>query len=114
MRGFIGGESHDSYLIRARKGQTLIVRLSWRREGENLASFSVKESPDYYTAEPVKFGTESDDGKRWVGRIPKSGNYYIEYATLGGLHSQDQVNEDPLNSQCLQSHRVSHSARRHG
>jgi hypothetical protein len=76
--GFIGGELHDLYVIRARKGQTLIVRLSWRREGDNQASFSVIDSPDYYTKEPVKFGTESDNGKRWVGRVPKSRDYYID------------------------------------
>ncbi len=86
VRGFIGGESHDSYMIRARKGQTLIVRLSWRREGDNQASFSVKESPDYYIAEPVKFGTESDNGKRWVGRIPKSGNYFIDVVAHPSAH----------------------------
>ena len=78
VRGFIGGESHDFYVIRARKGETLIVRLSWRREGDNQASFSVIDSPDYYNKEPVKFGTESDNGKRWVGRIPRSGSYYID------------------------------------
>src|SRR5215213_3334395 len=30
-RGFIGGESHDGYVVRARRGQLLTVRLSWRR-----------------------------------------------------------------------------------
>lgn len=86
VRGFIGGESHDSYVIRARKGQTLVVRLSWRREADNRASFNVIESPDYYTAEPVKFGRESDNGKRWVGRIPKSGNYYIDVVAHPSAH----------------------------
>src|SRR5260221_13835183 len=28
-RGVIGGESHDSYVIHARKGQTMSVRISW-------------------------------------------------------------------------------------
>jgi len=78
VRGFIGGESHDSYVVRARKGQVLSVRLSWRREGDNRASLSVSESPDFYTAEPVKFGSEYNDGKRWAGRIPRSGDYYID------------------------------------
>lgn len=78
VRGFIGGESHDSYVIRARKGRTLTVRLSWQREGDNRASFTVSESPDFYTGEPVKFGSEYDNGRRWVGRIPRSGDYYID------------------------------------
>ena len=78
VRGFIGGESHDNYVIRARKGRTLTVRLSWRREGDNRASFTVRQSPDYYTGEPVKFGAESEGGRRWVGRVPRSGDYYID------------------------------------
>ena len=78
VRGFIGGESHDSYMIRARKGQTLTVRLSWRREGDNRASITISESADYYTAEPVRFGMDFDNGKRWVGRIPRTANYYID------------------------------------
>lgn len=77
VRGFIGGESHDGYVIRARKGRVLTVSLSWRREDDNRASFTVSESPDFYTGELAKFGDEDDDGKRWVGRIPKSGDYYV-------------------------------------
>ncbi len=74
-RGFIGGESHDSYVVRARRGQTLTVRISWRREGGNRAEFSVSESPDFYTAEPAEFGAAS--GRRWSGKVPRSGDYYI-------------------------------------
>jgi hypothetical protein len=86
VRGLIGGESHDSYVIRARRGQTLTVRISWRREGDSQASFSVNESPDYYAAEPVKFGNESDNGKRWAGKIPKSGDYYIDVVAHPSAH----------------------------
>jgi hypothetical protein len=78
IRGFIGGESHDRYVVRARKGQVLTLRLSWRREGDNRASLSVSESPDFNNVEPVKFGSEDNDGRRWSGRIPKSGDYYID------------------------------------
>lgn len=91
MRGFIGGESHDFYVIRARKGRTMMLRLSWRREGDNRASFSVSESPDYYTGEPVKFGIEYDAGKRWVGRIPRSGDYYIDVVAHPSAHSTLKV-----------------------
>jgi hypothetical protein len=86
VRGFIGGEAHDGYVVRARKGQVLTVRLSWRSEGDNRASFSVRESPDYYTAEPVKFGNESDNGRRWTGRIPRSGDYYIDVVAHPSAH----------------------------
>jgi hypothetical protein len=75
VRGFIGGESHQEYVIHVRRGRVLTVRLSWRREADNRAEFSVKESRN---SEPSKFGMESDDGKRWTGKIPKSGDYYID------------------------------------
>ncbi|HKO43721.1 MAG TPA: hypothetical protein VJU84_10535 [Pyrinomonadaceae bacterium] len=81
VRGGIGGESHDSYVIRARKGQIMTVRLSWRRErselGENHAQFYVAELPEFSGDSAVKFGKESDNGNRWSGKIPKTGDYYI-------------------------------------
>jgi hypothetical protein len=77
VRGFIGGESHDGYVVRARKGQTLTVRLSWRREGDNGASFAVSQSPDFYSGETDEFGAESDDGQRWAGKVPRTGDYYV-------------------------------------
>jgi hypothetical protein len=40
-------------------------------------NFSVSESPDFFASEPVKFGTGADNGKRWTGKTPRSGNYYI-------------------------------------
>jgi len=82
VRSFIGGESHDSYLIRARKGQTMTVRISWQREhdnelGDNHAEFFVGELPNFGGDGRVEFGKESFKGKRWNGKIPKTGNYYI-------------------------------------
>ena len=82
VRGVIGGESHDSYMIRARKGQTMTVQISWRRErdnelGANHAEFWVGELPNFDGDGLVKFGKESNEGKRWSGKIPKTGNYYI-------------------------------------
>lgn len=76
-RGFIGGESHDAYVIRARKGRTMTVQISWRREGDNKAEFTVSESPSFFSADPATFGTESDNGRRWTGKIPKTGDYHI-------------------------------------
>ena len=77
VRGGIGGEAHDSYVIRARKGQTMTVQISWRREGDNTAGFTISKSSDFFSAEPIDFGNESDGGKRWSGKIPTTGNYYI-------------------------------------
>ena len=84
VRSVIGGESHDSYVIRARKGQIMTVRISWQHEhnemGDNFAEFWVGELPDFDAEGQVKFGRESNKGKRWSGKIPRTGNYYI-YAT---------------------------------
>jgi len=82
VRGFIGGESHDSYVIRARQGQIMTVQISWRHAhdnelGDNRAEFFVSELPNFDGDGQVKFGKESDKGKRWSGKIPKTGNYYI-------------------------------------
>jgi hypothetical protein len=80
VKGFIGGESHDSYAIHARKGQMLTVRISWQPEhddmGDNHAEFFVSDSPAF-RGEGVKFGNESEGGRSWSGKIPRSGNYYI-------------------------------------
>ena len=75
VKGFIGGESHNSYVIRVSKGRILSVQISWRRAGENNAQFTVSESPNF--GGQVEFGKESDKGKRWSGKIPRTGNYYI-------------------------------------
>ncbi len=76
-RGFIGGESHDSYMIRARKGQIMTVHISWRREDDNRAEFNVSQSPSFFNGGRVEFGKETDSGRRWHGKITKTGNYYI-------------------------------------
>jgi hypothetical protein len=76
VNGSIGGESHASYVIRARKGQTLTVSLSWKREGDNRASFTVSESPNF-SAAPAKFGNGSHEDTKWAGKVPRTGNYYV-------------------------------------
>ena len=81
VRSTIGGESHQSYVIRARKGRTMTVRLSWRRQisdmGESNAQFYVSESPIFSSEWAVKFGKETENGNRWSGKIPRTKDYYI-------------------------------------
>ncbi len=77
VKGSIGGEAHNSYVVRARQGQTMTVQITWRREDNNRAEFSVSRSANFFNGSVVKFGKESDNGRRWRGIIPKSGNYYI-------------------------------------
>ncbi len=76
-RGTIGGESHDSYVVRAQRGKTLVVQISWQKDGDNRAEFSISRSANFFSASPVNFGTESSGGKVWTGKIPQTGNYYI-------------------------------------
>ena len=82
VKGFVGGESHDSYVIHARKGQVMTVEIAWARvhdkdNGDNRAEFFVGTLPNFDGDGQVKFGHESNNGKRWSGKIPKTGNYYI-------------------------------------
>src|SRR5438270_783552 len=82
VRGFVGAESHESYVIRARRGQQMTVEISWRHEhradtGDNHAEFFVGERPNFDGDGQVKFGRESDNEKRWTGKIPRTGDYYI-------------------------------------
>ena len=83
IRGLVGGESHDAYVVRVRKGQSLKIEISWRSEDENTASFGVGGSPDF---EPLQFGTESDEGRKWIGKVPKTGDYYIEVVAHPRAH----------------------------
>ena len=75
--GVVGGESHDSYVIRADQGRIMTVQISWLSENDNRAEFTVSESPNFFTAEQVGFGKEDDDGKRWIGKVPKTQDYFI-------------------------------------
>jgi hypothetical protein len=86
VNGFIGGESHDSYVIHVRKNQVLTVQISWKPEGNNTASFTVSESPNFYSSQPVKFGKTTNGGKRWAGKIPKTSDYYIAVIAYPTAH----------------------------
>jgi len=77
VKGVVGGEAHQSYVIRANKGQTMTVQISWRSKDDNRAEFTVSKSASFFDGTGVKFGKESDNGKSWRGKIPKTGNYYI-------------------------------------
>ena len=75
VRDLVGGESHNSYVVRVPKGRTLTLEISWRSEDNNTASFGVGTNADF---EPVTFGKESADGKKWTGKVPRTGDYFIE------------------------------------
>ncbi|MEP6945868.1 MAG: hypothetical protein ABJA02_08125 [Acidobacteriota bacterium] len=77
VSGNTGGESHDSYVVTARKGQTLKVQISWQTEDTNKAQFVVSRSPDFFAGDLVEGGRETYDGKNWAGKVAKTGDYYI-------------------------------------
>jgi len=83
VRDLIGGESQDHYVIRARKGQTLTVSFSWKKEDDNTASFAV--GPDSDNGEPLQ-GKDTADGKRWTAKIPKTGDYLISVVAHPSAH----------------------------
>jgi hypothetical protein len=86
IRGFIGGESHKSYVIRAKKGQTLTVRISWRHEDNNHAEFSISRGPTFENSEPIKFGRQSNEGRSWMGKMPISADYFISVVADPSAH----------------------------
>jgi hypothetical protein len=78
VQGRIGGESHDSYVIYARAGQTMTVTLSAGiNPEEGRAEFTVSRSEDFFAGEAVDFGHSADDGASWTGKIPETADYYI-------------------------------------
>lgn len=82
IEGFIGGDSHDSYLIHLRKGRKLTLQISPAKgEDEGEASFDV--SAEEFGA-PVDFGQKSDGDKTWKGEIPTTGVYFISVTAFPG------------------------------
>jgi hypothetical protein len=77
VSGFIGGESHDSYVIHVRQGQSLMVQLAWKPEGKNQASFMLSRTANFFAAEPVRFGCFSSSDTHWTGKVPHTGEYFI-------------------------------------
>jgi hypothetical protein len=78
-----GGEGHEAYVIRVPKGRSLTIEISWRSEDNNTASFGVGTNADF---EPVTFGQESADGKKWSGKVPRTGDYFIEVVAHPRAH----------------------------
>jgi len=83
IRGLVGGESNDTYVVHVRKGHQLTVEISWKKEDDNTASFGMGSSKDL---EPVSFGKESHGGRKWVGKVPKTGDYFIEVVAHPSAH----------------------------
>jgi len=69
VKSFIGGESHDSYVLHLRAGRKLSVRI---RSTANRAQFTVSTSE---FGEQVSFG--KFNGETWTGTIPETGVYFI-------------------------------------
>ena len=83
IRGLVGGESNDTYVVHVRKGRQLTVEISWKKEDDNSASFSVTDSRDGGT---ISFGKESDGGRKWTGKVPRTGDYFIEVVAHPSAH----------------------------
>jgi len=83
IRGLVGGEANDTYVVQVRKGRQLTVEISWKKEDDNTASFSVTDSRDGGT---ISFGKESHGGRKWTGKVPKTGDYFIEVVAHPSAH----------------------------
>ena len=76
VKGEIGGESHDSYVIRVRKNQTLKVQIDWKEKGDRTAHFVVSRSADFFAGDVIR-GISTYNEKNWYSKIRKTGDYYI-------------------------------------
>ncbi len=83
IRGLVGGEANDTYVFRVRKGRQLTVEISWKKEDDNTASFSVTDSLD---GGAISFGKESDGGRKWTGKVRKTHDYFIEVVAHPSAH----------------------------
>jgi hypothetical protein len=83
IRGLVGGEANNTYVVHVRKGRQLTVEISWKKEDDNKASFGMGGSKDL---EPLSFGKESNGGRKWVGKVPKTGDYFIEVVAHPRAH----------------------------
>jgi len=79
VRGFVGGEGRMGYVIRARRGQAIVVEISRAVPRDGNFNLTVSRSGDFMEAEAVRFGRETNTRRllRWTGRAPASGNYYF-------------------------------------
>jgi|SRR5579872_2512625 len=76
IKGFVGGESHNGYVIHAAKGQAITVRLSFQ-PAANHAEFTVSESANFFDGTSVAFGKTTHKGSRWSGIAPTTRDYYV-------------------------------------
>jgi hypothetical protein len=74
VRGKVGGEEHDAYMLKLEAGRSVRIALS---STGGKASLKFCDSDDFSGSAPVAFGKRSPDGKSWTGRIPAQHMYYI-------------------------------------
>lgn len=83
IRGLVGGEANDTYVVRVRKGSVLTIEISWRKEDDNTASFSVTDS---LNGGMISFGKELNGGRKWAGKVPRTADYFIEVVAHPSAH----------------------------
>ena len=76
VKGTIGGESHDGYVIHVRKNQTLKVQINWKEKGDYAAQFVVSRSHDFFAGDVIR-GISTYNKKNRHSKIKKTGDYYI-------------------------------------
>lgn len=76
VTGTIGGESHDSYVIKVRKNQTLKVQITWKEKGDRVAHFIVSRSDNFFEGDVIR-GISTYNEKNWYSKLKKTGDYYI-------------------------------------
>lgn len=75
----VGGEGHNGYFIRVRKGQTISVQIARQVPRDGNFNLTVSRSANFFNAREVKFGKETSRQRwlGWKGKVPATGNYYF-------------------------------------
>ena len=74
VRGQVGGEEHDGYLVELEANRA--VKITLVAKG-GRAKFKLCDSDNFFETGPVPFGKTSPNGRSWTGTIPVRKLYYI-------------------------------------
>lgn len=77
VKGVIGGEVQEHYVFRVRRGQRINIRISWIKEDDNNASFSVSGSRNFEDNKFIRSIRETNGGKNWTGIATATRDYYV-------------------------------------
>lgn len=78
--------SYDAYVLRARKGQTITVRLT---TSDPDASFSVYETKELGPEEDAIYVNNDEKLREWSGKLPITSEYSVQVYGVSSIDDKD-------------------------